>query len=46
MLAFREWTERVIIIIDTLSPSRQVRALRFESGLNVKRLRVGGKRSR
>ena len=46
MLAFREWTERVIIIIDTLWPSRQVRALRFESGLNVKRLRVGGKRFR
>ena len=46
MLAFREWTERVIIIIDTLWPSQQVRALRFESRLNVKRLRVGGKRFR
>ena len=46
MLAFREWTERVFIIIDTIWPSRQVRALRFENGLNVKRLRVGGKRFR
>ena len=29
MLAFREWTEQLITIIDTLWPSRQVRALRF-----------------
>ena len=36
----------MFIIIDTIWPSRQVRALRFENGLNVKRLRVGGKRFR
>ena len=34
MLAFREWTERVIIIIDALWPTQQVVALRFESEPN------------
>ena len=34
MLAFREWTERVIIIIDALLPTQQVGALCFESELN------------
>ena len=33
-LRFEKWTERVVILIDTLAPSRQVRALRFESELN------------
>ena len=34
LLAFREWTERVIIIIDALWPTQQVGALRFESEQN------------
>ena len=34
ILAFREWTERVIIIIDALLPTQQVGALCFESELN------------